>query len=86
MYPCFDVGVEIVWSYVSDSYAGGSVATGRACHARQIKGDDIGKKGFPVRPFWGLVVRLTSSHKICTDKKLPKLETGLNTKGFDDGV
>ena len=62
MCPYFDVGVVRVWlyGYVSDSYAGGSVVTGRACHARQIKGDDIGKKGFPVHPFWGLVVGLTS--------------------------
>jgi len=57
--------VELVWSYeyVSDSYAGDSVATGRVCHAKQIKGDDIGKKGIPVPPFWGLGEGLTSSHK-----------------------
>ena len=65
MYPYFDVVVELVWSYeyVSDSYAGGSIATGRVCHAKQIKGDDIGKKGIPVSPFWGLGVGLKSSHK-----------------------
>jgi hypothetical protein len=63
IYPYFDVGVELGLSDVSDSYVGGSVAAGRACHARQIKGDDIGKKGFPVPPFWGLGVELTSSHK-----------------------
>lgn len=52
-----------MWSNVSDSCAGGSVATGRACHARQIKGNDVGKKGFSVPPFWGLGMGLTSSHR-----------------------
>ena len=37
----------IPWSYDSDSYAGGSVATGRVFNARQVKGDDPGKKGYP---------------------------------------
>jgi len=65
MYLYFDVGVELVWlyEYVSDSYVDGSVATDRACHARQIKSDDIGKKGFPVPPFWGMGVGLTSPYK-----------------------
>ena len=28
-----------MWSHDPESYAGGSVATGRATHARQVKGD-----------------------------------------------
>ena len=67
--------VELEWSYVSDSYAGDSVATGRACHARQIRGDDVGQKGFPVPRFWGLGVGLTSSHKnmhCCEASKIVK--------------
>jgi len=39
-------------------------ATGRASHARQVKGDDPDKKGYPGPPGSGLVVRLrTSRHK-----------------------
>jgi hypothetical protein len=36
-------------------------ATGRASHARQVKGDDPDKKGYPGLPGWGLDVRLTTS-------------------------
>jgi hypothetical protein len=36
-------------------------ATGRASHARQVKGDDQDKKGYPGSPGWGLGVRLTTS-------------------------
>jgi len=32
--------VELAWSDYPESYAGGSVGTGRASHDRQIKGDD----------------------------------------------
>ena len=34
--------------------------TGRASHARQVKGDDPDKKGYPGPPGWGLGVRLTA--------------------------
>jgi hypothetical protein len=34
-------------------------ATGRASRARQVKGDDPDKKGYPGPPGWGLGVRLT---------------------------
>jgi hypothetical protein len=36
-YPYFDVVVGIVWSNDSESYAGGSVATGRASFAGHVK-------------------------------------------------
>jgi hypothetical protein len=36
-------------------------ATGRASHARQVKGDDPDKKEYPGSPGWGLGVRLTTS-------------------------
>ena len=39
----FDVAVGIVWSNYPDCYAGGSVPTGRATHARQVEGDDRDK-------------------------------------------
>jgi hypothetical protein len=35
-------------------------ATGRASHARQVKGDDPDKKGYPGPPGWVLGVRLTT--------------------------
>jgi hypothetical protein len=35
-------------------------ATGRASHARQVKGDDLDKKGYPGPPGWGLGLRLTT--------------------------
>jgi hypothetical protein len=36
----FDVVVGLVWSNDPESYAGGSIATGRTTHARQVEGDD----------------------------------------------
>jgi hypothetical protein len=43
-----------------ESYAGGSLATGRVCHAGQIKGDDPDKKGYIGPPGWGLVLGVTT--------------------------
>ena len=37
-----------------ESYAGGSVDTGRASHVRQVKGDGSDKRGYPGPPGWGL--------------------------------
>jgi hypothetical protein len=37
-------------------------ATGRASHARQVKGDDPDKKGYPGPPGWGFVLGLTTPH------------------------
>jgi hypothetical protein len=66
-----------VWSNDPDSYAGGSVATGRASHARQVKGDDADKKGCPTPPGARLAVGLTTpTHSKFSAEKLPKLETG----------
>jgi len=36
-------------------------ATGRAYHARQVKGDDLDKKGYPGPTVWGMGVRPTTS-------------------------
>jgi hypothetical protein len=36
-------------------------ATGRASHARQVKGDYPDKKGYPGPPGWGFGVGLTTS-------------------------
>jgi hypothetical protein len=37
-------------------------ATGRASHARQVKGDDPDKKGYLGPPGWGFGVGLTTPH------------------------
>jgi hypothetical protein len=46
----FDVVVGRACSNGLDSYAGGSVATGRASNARPVKGDDLDKKEYPAPP------------------------------------
>jgi hypothetical protein len=46
--------VRIVWSDEPETYASGSIATGRGSHAGQVKGDDPDKKGYPGPPGWGL--------------------------------
>ena len=42
-------------SHDPESYAGGSLATGRFSHARQVKGDNPDKKGYLGPPGWGSV-------------------------------
>ena len=37
-------------------------ATGKASHARQVKGDDPDKKGYPGPPGWVFAVGLTTQH------------------------
>jgi len=55
-YPYLDVVVGLVRSHDPESYA-----TGWASHARQVKGDDPDKKGYPGPPGWGFGVGLTTS-------------------------
>ena len=44
-----------VWSDDRNSYAGGSIATGRDLHAGQVKGDDSDKKDAAlILQAWGL--------------------------------
>jgi len=50
--------VELAWSNDPESYQGGSVETGRASHAGQVKGDDTDEEGYPGHPGWGVGVRL----------------------------
>jgi hypothetical protein len=74
-YPYFDVVVGLAWSNDPGSYAGGSIATGRASHARQVEVDDPGRKGYHGLPGWGLVVGLTTSpYKNYFVEKLSKLK------------
>ena len=49
-YPYFDVVVGLAWSYDPKSYTSGSVATGGASPARQVKGDEPDKKRYPGPP------------------------------------
>jgi hypothetical protein len=46
----FDVVEGLHGSYDLESYADGSVATGRISHAGQVKGDGPDKKGYPGPP------------------------------------
>jgi len=52
--------VGLAWSNNPESYAGSSIVTGRASHARQVKGDDPDKKGYPDPPGWDLGLGLTT--------------------------
>jgi hypothetical protein len=54
--PYIDAVVGLVWSNDPESYAGGCTATGRASHARQVKRDNLDRKGYPGPPGRGLIV------------------------------
>jgi len=43
-YPKFDILAGIAFSDYAERYVDGSVSTGRASHANQIKGDDPDRK------------------------------------------
>jgi len=51
--------VGLVWSNDPETYAGSSVATGRASHFRHPD-----KKGYPGPPGWGLVNEAEAYKKI----------------------
>jgi hypothetical protein len=55
--------VGLACSKDRQSYAGSSIATGRASHAGQVKGDDTDGKGYRGPPGWGFGMRLTSPRK-----------------------
>jgi hypothetical protein len=57
--------------------------TGRASHARQVKGDDPDKKGYPGPPGWVFGVGLTTPHSknlLLRSRKRKKLD-GFNDDG-----
>jgi hypothetical protein len=56
-------------------------ATGRASHARQVKGDDPDKKGYPGPPGWGFGVGLATPHS--KNFLLRKLNKGKRRILFD---
>jgi hypothetical protein len=66
-----------VWSNDPESYAGGSVAIGRASHAIQVKGDDPDKKRIPWFSRLGVGRGADNpTHNKFYVEKLLKLETG----------
>jgi hypothetical protein len=54
-------------------------ATARASHARQVKGDDPDKKGYPGIPGWGFGVGPTTPHS----KKLIVTKVGKGKSWID---
>jgi hypothetical protein len=63
LYPHIIVVVEFECSRDPESYAGGSVATGRVTLDGQVKGYEPDEEGYPGPPGWGLRVRLTTSNR-----------------------
>jgi hypothetical protein len=62
-----------VWSDDPESCADNSVAIDGASHARQVKSDDLDKRGYPSSPGRGLDVGLTiPTLKKCSVEKLLK--------------
>jgi hypothetical protein len=59
----FVVVMGLEWLKDPESYASGSVATGGASLAGQVKGDDQDEKGYSGPSGWELDVRLTSPRK-----------------------
>jgi hypothetical protein len=57
-------------------------ATGRASHARQVKGDEPDKKGYPGPPGWGCDVGLTTPE--CKKRIVTKVEQGNKLDRFND--
>jgi len=52
---------RLAWYNDPESYAGSSVATGRATHAEQVKGEHPDKERYPGPPGWGLGVLLATA-------------------------
>ena len=74
-----------MWSNDPETYGGGSIATGRASHARHVQGDDPDKKGYPGPPCWGFGVGLTTppSKKLIVTKVEQRLKLDrLNDDGW----
>jgi len=52
MVSLLDIVVRFAWSKDLEWYAGGSVATSRAPHSGEVKGDDPDEYGYPGSPGW----------------------------------
>jgi hypothetical protein len=53
-----------MWSNGPESYAGGTVATGRDFHARQVKDDAQDKERYPSRPGLPHLIKIRSVEKL----------------------
>ena len=60
VYHYFEVLVRLAWSKDPENYASGSAGTATTSYARQVKGDNPDKKGYPGLPVWGWGVGLTN--------------------------
>jgi hypothetical protein len=77
---CFKIVVGLVWSNDQEICAGSSITIGRACHAKQVKGDDPNKKGHSGPPGGGSVWSCQPTPlKIYCFEALRKKETGWRT-------
>jgi hypothetical protein len=82
-YPYFDVVVGLLCGHmIPRAMLAVAYATGRASHAREVKGDDPDKKGYPGPPVVGFGVGLTTPH----NKKLivKEFEKRKKLDGFND--
>jgi hypothetical protein len=65
-------------------------ATGRASHARRVKGDDPDKNGYPGPPGWGFSVGLTTPPRkkilLRNLKRRPRPTQGCTADDDDDDV
>jgi len=66
-YHYFDVVVVFAWLKDPESYAGGSVATGRVSHTRQVIDDDQEEKRYPGPPCWVVGARDRKFHALRKD-------------------
>jgi hypothetical protein len=67
-----------------ESYAGGSVATGRVTLAGQVKGEHPDKGIYPGPPGWGLGVLLATAH--CKKSIAAKIQQGYSGEMKDNEI
>jgi hypothetical protein len=80
----------LAWSKDPEGYAGGSLATGRASHAGQVKDEKPDKTGQTRPPGWGLGVRPTDSPRknayVEKTSKMPRRRSGNKENGLIFGT
>ena len=73
---------RLAWCNDPESYAGGSIATGRATLARQVKGEHPDKKRYTGPPGWGFSrwASTSSPNKKNTHAKKPRQRLNVENK------